>query len=78
MASPLPGGPGTGPGWDWGNAQFSASAGARNVVAAANPLSPGGMSPKNTHIPTLGWAVIFIAVAFVAYHAVLKGKGIKL
>lgn len=73
MPSPM-GGPGSGPGFDWGNAQMSASAGARNVIAGANPLTPGGMNPKNTHIPTLGWAVIFIVVAFLVYTKVLKGR----
>jgi hypothetical protein len=53
-------------------AGFSTSAGARNVANGLNPLSPGGMSPKNTHLPTLGWAVIAVVVAFVVYHYVIK------
>jgi len=59
---------------DNGNANFSSSAGARNAVAFANPLSPGGMNPRNTHIPTLGWAVIFVVAAFLVYHTVIKGR----
>jgi len=51
---------------------FSTSAGARNVTNGLNPLTPGGMSPKNTHMPTLGWAVVFIVVAFLVYKYVLK------
>jgi len=53
---------------DYGNASFSSSAGARNAVAFANPLSPGGMNPKSTHLPTLGWVIVFGVVAFLAYH----------
>lgn len=54
------------------DAGFSTSAGARNLVNAMNPLSPGGMSPQNTHLPTLAWAVIAIVGAFVVYHAIIK------
>lgn len=57
---------------DFGNATFSTSAGARNAMAYANPLSPGGMNPKNTDIPTLGWALIFLVAAFLVYHFVIK------
>jgi hypothetical protein len=57
---------------DYGHATFSASAGARNAVAFANPLSPGGMSPKGVHLPTMAWAVVFLAVAFIAYRAWFK------
>lgn len=57
---------------DNGSAGFSTSGGARNVINGANPLTPGGMSPKSTHLPTLAWAIIFIAVAFFVYHAFLK------
>jgi hypothetical protein len=57
---------------DYGHAQFSSSAGARNAMAFANPLSPGGMSPKGVHIPTMGWALIFVAVAFLGYHYFIK------
>ena len=59
---------------DYGNAGFSTSAGARNVTNAMNPLTPGGMSPKNTHLPTLAWAVIALVVAFLVYHYVIKGR----
>lgn len=58
--------------YDFGNAGFSSSAGARNAVAFANPLSPGGMNPRNTDIPTLGWAVIFLVVALLVYHFAIK------
>lgn len=57
---------------DYGSASFSSSGGARNAVAFANPLSPGGMNPKSTNIPTLGWALIFVVVAFLVYHYVIK------
>jgi len=57
---------------DYGNASFSSSAGARNVINAANPLTPGGMSPQNTHLPTLAWAVIVVVVAIFAYHVFIK------
>lgn len=60
--------------YDYGNAGFSTSAGARNAVAFANPLTPGGMNPRSTHIPTLGWAVLFIIAAFLFYHFLLKGR----
>jgi hypothetical protein len=53
-------------------AGFSTSAGARNLTAALNPLTPGGMSPKNTHLPTLGWAVVFVVAALLFYHFVIK------
>jgi hypothetical protein len=56
------------------SAGFSTSAGARNLTNALNPLSPGGMAPSNTHLPTLGWAVVFIVAAFILYHFVLKGR----
>jgi hypothetical protein len=59
---------------DNGNASFSTSAGARNVTNAMNPLTPGGMSPKNTHLPTLGWMVLFVVAAFLVYHFVIKGR----
>jgi hypothetical protein len=59
---------------DYGSAGFSSSAGARNVTAAMNPLTPGGLSPKNTHLPTLGWAVLFVVGLFLVYHFVLKGR----
>lgn len=58
--------------YDFGNATFSASAGARNAVAYANPLSPGGMNPRNVNIPTLGWVVVLLAVAFLVYHTTIK------
>jgi len=62
-------------GVDFGSATFSSSAGARNVVNGMNPLTPGGMSPKNTHVPTLGWAIVFIVVAFLVYKYVIqKGR----
>lgn len=57
---------------DYGHANFGSSAGARNAVAMMNPLTPGGASPKNTHIPTLGWALVLVAVAFLVYHNVIK------
>ena len=59
-------------GYDYGHAVFGASAGARNAVAFANPLTPGGLNPKGTHIPTLGWALIFLVVAFLVYHFTFK------
>lgn len=59
-------------GIDFGHANFADSAGARNVIAGANPLSPGGLSPKGTHMPTLAWALIFVVVAFLLYHAVIR------
>lgn len=58
--------------YDHGNAQFSSSAGARNAVAYMNPLTPGGMNPKNTHIPTLGWMVAFLVAAFLVYHFAIR------
>lgn len=58
--------------FDYGHATFADSAGARNLVAAANPLSPGGMSPRSTNVPTLIWALIFVAAAFFVYHNVIK------
>lgn len=57
---------------DWGHANFNDSAAARSVVNAANPMSPGGLSPKGTHLPTLAWVVIFGVVAFFVYHTVIK------
>ena len=53
---------------DFGHAEFSTSAGARNAAAFANPLSPGGMNPRNVDIPTFGWVLIFLVVAFAVYH----------
>ena len=57
---------------DFGNASFGSSAGARNVTAGLNPLTPGGMSPQNTHLPTLAWAVLFLIAAFLVYKYVIK------
>jgi hypothetical protein len=57
---------------DYGGATFSSSAAARNATAYLNPLSPGGMSPKNTHIPTLGWTVVFLVAAFLVYHFTIR------
>lgn len=57
---------------DYGQAGFSTSAGARNLVNAANPLTPGGMNANNTHLPTLAWAVIFMAAGFLVYHFVIR------
>lgn len=57
---------------DYGHANFGASAGARNAVAMANPLTPGGTSPKGVHMPTLFWAVAFVIVALVIYRTVIK------
>ena len=57
---------------DFGNASFSTSAGARNVTNAMNPLTPGGMNPQNTHLPTLGWAIVFLVAAFLVYNYVIK------
>lgn len=59
---------------DYGSADFTTSAGARNVVNGLNPLTPGGLNPKNTHLPTLGWAVVFLVAAFLVYHFVFKGR----
>jgi hypothetical protein len=56
--------------YDYGHARFADSAGARNVIAAANPLSPGGMSPKGVHLPTMAWALIFAAVAFFVWKTI--------
>jgi hypothetical protein len=61
------------PFYDSGQARFSTSPAARNAVAYMNPLSPGGMNPSNTHVPTLGWTVLFLVAAFLVYHFVLKG-----
>lgn len=63
-----------GGGIDWGHANFADSAGARNVVAGLNPMSPGGMSPKGTHLPTLAWAVIFAAVLILLFNVVKKSR----
>jgi hypothetical protein len=57
---------------DDGNAQFGSSAGARNAIAYANPLSPGGLNPKNASIPTIVWAVAFVVVGYIVYKNVLK------
>jgi hypothetical protein len=56
------------------DAGFGTSAGGRNLTNALNPLSPGGMNPANTHLPTLAWAAIIVVAAFAVYHFVLKGK----
>lgn len=60
------------PGYDWGHANFNDSAAARSVVNAANPLSPGGLNPRQTHLPTLAWVAIFGVVAFLVYHTVIR------
>lgn len=57
---------------DWGHANFNDSAAARSVVNAANPLSPGGLNPRQTHLPTLAWVAIFGVVAFMLYHVIVK------
>lgn len=57
---------------DYGHANFNDSAAARSMVNAANPLTPGGLSPKATHLPTLAWVLIFGAVAFFLYHSVIR------
>lgn len=57
---------------DYGHAGFSSSAGARNAVAFANPLSPGGMNPRNVDIPTLGWVIIIGVVGLFLYHVLTK------
>ncbi len=57
---------------DYGHANFSDSAGARNVIAAANPLTPGGASPKSVHLPTFGWIAVFLVIAFLVYHFVIR------
>jgi hypothetical protein len=59
-------------GYDYGKAGFSTSPAARSALNALNPLSPGGMNPKNTHAPTLAWALIFVVAALILYHTVLK------
>jgi hypothetical protein len=58
--------------YDSGQAGFSTSAGARNVINGMNPLSPGGMNPQNTHLPTLGWAIAAIVAVVVFYHFVIR------
>jgi len=60
--------------YDYGHAAFADSAGARNVVNGINPMTPGGLSPKNTSVPTLVWAVGFAVVAFWVFSAWKKGK----
>lgn len=55
-----------------GLSDFSVSGGARNAVAYANPLTPGGLNARNTHLPTLTWAIGFVAVAFLVYHFAIK------
>lgn len=60
--------------YDYGHANFSDSGGARNVVAAMNPLTPGGMSPKNTHLPTLAWVGLFLVAGFLIYHFAVRGR----
>lgn len=62
----------TAPHYDYGHASFSTSAAARSAVNFANPMSPGGMNPRNVDIPTLGWVAIFVAVAFLVYHVTIK------
>jgi hypothetical protein len=57
---------------DYGGATFSTSAAARSATQFMNPLSPGGMNPKGVNIPTLGWALIFVVVAFLVYKFALK------
>jgi hypothetical protein len=59
-------------GYDYGKAGFSTSPAARSALNALNPLSPGGMNPKNTHMPTLAWAIIFIIVGLVVYNKFIK------
>jgi hypothetical protein len=52
---------------DYGHANFSTSAGARNAMAYANPLSPGGLNPKSAHIPTMFWIGLLAVAAFLVY-----------
>ncbi len=59
---------------DFGHANFSASGGARNAVAYANPLTPGGMNPRNVNMPTLLWVALFIVAAFLVYKYGLKKR----
>lgn len=59
---------------DWGHANFNDSAGARNVIAGLNPLTPGGMNPRNTSLPTIGWVLVFLVVAFLLYHTILRRR----
>jgi uncharacterized membrane protein YeaQ/YmgE (transglycosylase-associated protein family) len=54
---------------DFGSATFSSAPAARSAVNALNPLTPGGMSPKNTHLPTLAWAVIGAIVIIILYRS---------
>jgi hypothetical protein len=56
--------------YDSGNAQFSTSAGARNATAYLNPLSPGGLNPRNTSIPTIVWAVAFVVAAYLIWQRI--------
>lgn len=58
--------------YDWGHASFSTSAGARNAVAMANPLSPGGLNPRGVNMPTFAWVIIFGVVGLFVYHNVIK------
>ena len=60
--------------YDYGHAAFADSAAARSMVNAANPLTPGGISPRNTSIPTLIWALLFVAAAFFVYNTVFKRR----
>lgn len=57
---------------DFGHANFNDSAAARSVVNAANPLTPGGLSPRNVHLPTLAWVAIFGVVGFFVYTTFIK------
>ena len=53
---------------------FQQPSGANKMVDSLNPLTPGGMNAKNVHLPTLGWVIVFGAVAFVAYHAFFRRR----
>jgi hypothetical protein len=59
---------------DYGHANFGSSAGARNAIAFANPLTPGGMNPKGIDIPTFGWVLLFVVAGFLVYKYGLKGR----
>jgi len=52
---------------DYGNAQFGTSAAARNATAYLNPLSPGGLNPRNTHVPTMVWAGLLLLAVYLIY-----------
>lgn len=45
---------------------------AGQAANAANPLTPGGLSPKGVHLPTLAWVVIILVGAFLVYHYVIR------